>query len=692
MSKRIIRAGITALVILMVCLVMPLSAGAAPRGGSDTAGCPGQPSKAWYFAEGTTRAGFSEYICLLNPGGGVALTEFTYMLGTGETIARRHDLLPSSRTTVDVRTEVPADCDVSVKVSSSEPIVAERPMYFVYKGVWSGGHDVLGATAPQAEWYFAEGTTRDGFDSYLCLQNPGDSEATADIDYFLTGGTRVSKAGIKIKARSRFTISTYDDLLGIGRHDDAGGDFSVRVRTSRSTPLVVERPTYFNYRPYLTGGDDVMGADKPLAEWYFAEGCTRPGFDTYLCLSNPGSDEAKVDIRYFCGDGQVVEKKGIAVSGGSRFTVVAHEDRLGIGRQDGPRGDFSAGVRATNGVPVVAERVTYFFYKPFWSGGHNVVGAAAPATQWLFSEGCTRQGFDTYLCLANPGDRAARVNITYYRGDNKTETKEGIDVPARSRSTFAVHDPKQGIGRRDDESGDVSMKVESTNGVPVVAERPMYFAERWRTMDRTAIASAWGWGNITHGNMSRPCVALTFDCENNGGNTGQILDILKQKDVHATCFLLANLPSQFPDVVARMANEGHEIGSHGVTHSRFTKLSADRVAWELATTEAAVNGACGFTTKPYFRFPYGEKNVGLVARVNSYGYFSVYWSVDPQEWSGKNSVESVTNTVVSQSGPGAIILMHDLPKTIAALPAIIDGIRARGYIPVTLTELLYPGP
>ena len=114
------------------------------------------------------------------------------------------------------------------------------------------------------------------------------------------------------------------------------------------------------------------------------------------------------------------------------------------------------------------------------------------------------------------------------------------------------------------------------------------------------------------------------------------------------------------------------------------------MASELDTTESAVNQLTDFTTKPYFRFPYGERNSGLIAQVNSLGYLSVFWSVDPQEWRGSNSVQAVIDTVVGQSGPGAIVLMHDRPKTIAALPAVIEGLRARGFVLVTLTELLCP--
>lgn len=671
-------------------VITPALAHAAPNGGSDTLGRAGGPAKTWYFAEGTTRSGFAEYVCLLNPSSGPARADFEYMLGTGETVKRSYELAPSSRTTVNVMTEVPAESDVSIKVSSEQSLIAERPMYFTYQGAWTGGHDVMGATAPQSDWYFAEGTTRSGFDTYICVQNPGDATAMVDLDYYLVSGQTVSRKAIEVKPRSRFTIAAHDNNLGIGRHDDSSGDFSFKISTAKDTPVVAERATYFNYAGSVSGGHDVVGAAAPEKDWYFAEGTTRSGFDTYVCIANPGKRDATVDLNYFCGDGKSIERKGIAVKAGSRFTVAAHDDNLGIGRHNDSSGDFSLKVSSLQ--PVVAERTSYFTYRPFWTGGTAVVGAPEPAEQWYFAEGCTRQGFDTYLCLANPGEAAAKVDVTYFRGDNQTEAKNGIEIGAHSRVTIPVHDGSLGIGRRDDNSGDVSMKVVSTNKVPVVAERPMYFADRWRTMDKNAIAGAWHWGNRVYGNKSRPWAALTFDCERGASSTNLLLDVLEQKGARATCFLLANVAAN-SDVVRRIANDGFEMGNHGTSHPQFTKISADRVVSELRTTEVEVNNATGgLTTKPYFRFPGGEMNPGLVAQVNSLGYMSIYWSVDPQDWNAKNSAQAVINTVVGQTGPGAIVLMHDTAKTAQALPAIIDGLRARGLTLVTLSELFYPGP
>jgi hypothetical protein len=124
---------------------------AAWDGGHDVVGC-AAAGKTWYFAEGTTREGFNEWVCLLNPNSQAVTASFTYMFATGNTSRKRYHLPPESRTTVDVNKEVGGGKDVSIKVTSTEAIVAERPMYFRYNGAWTGGHDVMGATGTRLDW------------------------------------------------------------------------------------------------------------------------------------------------------------------------------------------------------------------------------------------------------------------------------------------------------------------------------------------------------------------------------------------------------------------------------------------------------------------------------------------------------------------------------------------------------------
>jgi len=669
---------------------IPLAA-VAWNGGHDALGSEA-PGTSWYFAEGTTRAGFGEFVCILNPGDLPTEATLTYMLDTGENIVKQHALPARSRTTVNVGTEVPPGRDASLVVTAGAPVVAERSVYFTYNGAWTGGHDVTGAPGPRADWYFAEGCTRPGFDTYLCLQNPNEAGTTVTVRYLRSNGRSESREGIRIAPKSRLTIPVHDPGLGIGRSDGPAGDVSIEVKADPLAPVVAERPMYFSYGQGVTGGHDALGAAAPGLDWYFAEGCSRPGFDTYLCLANPGGKEARVDIEYDCGDGKAVAKRGIKVKPESRVTVAAHDPALGVGRSDGPHGDFSIRVQSANGVPLVAERPVYFAYRPYWNGGSDVVGASSPHATWYFAEGCTRLGFDTYLCIANPGTGDATVHIDYYCGDGQVEPVRVVRVAAKSRLTVAVHDAAMGIGRHDDGHGDVSIRVESVGGTPVVAERPMYFASRWRTIDKTALAAGRGWGEVFKGIPGRKRLALTFDLEGGHAIASQILDILAQRDVRCTLFVLGGFAAGQPDLLRRMAEEGHEIGNHSVSHSFWTKRGPAGLAGELATVEATVNNATGLSTRPFFRFPYGDRNSSLIQAANAEGYLSVNWSIDPQEWRAGATVGGVQASVLAQASDGGICLMHDKPITVGVLPGLIDSLRARGFDLVTLSELLYPGP
>ncbi|MGQ9475724.1 MAG: DUF5719 family protein [Actinomycetota bacterium] len=343
-------------------------------GGHDVMGTD-VPRQEWYFAEGCTRPGFHTYLCLQNPDRSrPASVTVEYYCGDGAVVSKRVQVGPRTRKTVAVHGEAEgigvhdsAHGDVSIKVHSDLPIVAERPMYFNYAGVWDGGHDAMGAAQPSREWYFAEGCTRPGFHTYLCLQNPGDEPAEVTLDYLCGDGTNVTRQ-VTVKARSRYTVAVHGELEGIGVQDNGRGDVSIRVTADR--PIVAERPMYFNYAGVWDGGHDAMGAAQPSREWYFAEGCTRPGFHTYLCLQNPGDEPAEVTLDYLCGDGTNVTRQ-VTVKARSRYTVAVHGELEGIGVQDNGRGDVS--IRVTADRPIVAERPMYFSFNGL-AGGHNTMG------------------------------------------------------------------------------------------------------------------------------------------------------------------------------------------------------------------------------------------------------------------------------------------------------------------------------
>ncbi len=318
-------------------------------------------------------------------------------------------------------------------------------------------------------WYFAEGTTRPGFDPYLTIQNPGLVQAGVRITYLKADATEEVNDFL-VPPNSRFTIRIAD-WLGVA--NDAAHDFSILVESTNGQEVICERPVYFDYTfggVDYPGGHDVVGALTPSPTWYFAEGTTRPGFDSYLTIQNPGAVQAQVDITYLRGDAtQRVDNFTVAAR--SRFTVRV-ADWLGVANDTAH--DFSAVVQSTNGVDIICERSMYFDYTfgdVSYPGGHDVVGALSAAPTWYFAEGTTRPGFDPYLTIQNPNGAPADVFVYYLRGD-ASQRVDYYPIAAQSRYTIRVAD---WLGVGDDAAHDFSAVVQSANGIGIICERPMYF-------------------------------------------------------------------------------------------------------------------------------------------------------------------------------------------------------------------------
>ncbi len=423
-----------------------------------------------YFAEGTCRPNFDAYICIQNPGTINANVTITYMKGDGTTATELLVVPKSSRITVMPRQilgtgDDPAhDFSAKVECTNNQLIIAERSMYFNYNGVWTGGHDVVGLAAPGPVFYFAEGTTRPNFDAFICIQNPGASAANVTITY-MKGDATTANETLVVPAHSRVTTIP---RVTLGTADDAAHDFSAKVECTNGQHIVAERPMYFNYAGAWTGGSDTIGAAAPASIFYFAEGTTRPGFEPYITLQNPGGADANVTVTYMKGDGNMATDF-YTVLKNSRLTVLP---RATLGVADDIAHDFSTVVHCTNGQNIVAERPMYFAYGGVETGGHDVVGKTAPATTFYFAEGTARPGFDTYICIQNPSlTTGANVKITYMKGDGTT-VQEFFTVGKNSRETVM---PRVKLGTGSDIAHDFSAKVECTNGLPIVAERPMYF-------------------------------------------------------------------------------------------------------------------------------------------------------------------------------------------------------------------------
>lgn len=406
----------------------------------------------WYFAEGYTGAGFQEYLCVGNPTDTDASVQITYMFVDGTTQQQPVAVKAGSRVTVNVNEAVGPGREVSAHVSSDTPVVAERPVYFTYQGKWTGGDDTVGARAPNLSWYFAEGTTREGFDQWITVQNPGAFTADLNFRYMVEGEGEVVLAA-SVEPNSRATFSTREQI-------GAGKDASLFLQSNRL--VVAERPIYFDYlglaEHHWKGGHCVMGTPSRAKAWQFAEGTTRAGFEEWLCLQNPGDSDIKVAARYVLGPGQggPVDRE-YAVPARQRLTVSVNEEL-------GPEKDVS--VSLSSATDFIAERPMYFRYHGSWDGGHDVLGTTAAGYDWFFAEGYTGAGFEEWLCLLNPGQADANVTITYYPETGQPIVK-AHQMPASTRSTILVNEDA-GAGQA------ISARVSSDQ--PLIVERPMYYS------------------------------------------------------------------------------------------------------------------------------------------------------------------------------------------------------------------------
>ncbi len=178
------------------------------------------------------------------------------------------------------------------------------------------------------------------------------------------------------------------------------------------------------------------------------------------------------------------------------------------------------------------------------------------------------------------------------------------------------------------------------------------------------------------------CVAITFD-GGPTGNTAAILDILAENRAKATFFVIGKQVERQPELVARMAAEGHEIGNHSWSHVPFPRLSQAQILKELADTDAAIQIAANGYAPRVFRPPYGSYSPRVASIIAD---APTYWDLDPNDWEITSSAEIAQQ--VQQARPGMIVLLHSFAgASLRALPSILQSFQTRGYTMVTVSEL-----
>ncbi|MFQ6015957.1 MAG: YncE family protein [Anaerolineae bacterium] len=384
----------------------------------------------WYFAEGATVEPFDTWLLLQNPGDDPALVTAGFMMEDGSQVVRAYTLPPASRTSIWVDRMLPKVA-LSSKVLADGLVLAERAMYFNHDG-----HASIGAKEPSPTWYFAEGFSGPTFDTWILLQNPNDRPTDVTLTFMKEDGSKVVRQ-LELEPTSRLNVWADQIVPNVA--------FGTVVQAGQ--PIVAERAMYFGEG----GGHGQLGVTAPRQEWYFAEGFTGPGYDTWLLLLNPGDQAAQVTVSFIKDDGGVVSRQ-FTVGPTSRLNVWAD---LIVPNQ-------SFGMMVRSDEPIVAERTMYFGR----GGGHNSIGAVTLAKTWYFPEGSTRYPFTEFLLLANPGPATAEITVAFMGPELEPLTRHYILGPT-SRLTIPVN----GIVP----NSNVSLNVNSDQ--PIVAERAMYFQE-----------------------------------------------------------------------------------------------------------------------------------------------------------------------------------------------------------------------
>jgi len=185
-----------------------------------------------------------------------------------------------------------------------------------------------------------------------------------------------------------------------------------------------------------------------------------------------------------------------------------------------------------------------------------------------------------------------------------------------------------------------------------------------------------------------PYIAMTFDDGPSATLTPKLLDLLAAHHIKATFFVVGENVAEHPEIVARAAQEGHEIANHSWSHPNLGKMSDESVRRQLQQTDDAIKNATG-KRPTLMRPPYGS----ITSREkhwihDEFGYDIILWDVDPLDWK-RPGPAVVRARILKETRPGSIVLSHDIhPGTIEAMPSTFDELEAKGFKFVTVSELI----
>jgi Pro-kumamolisin, activation domain len=454
-------------------------------------------SNTWYFAEGSVGGGFSEFITLQNTSPTHnSVVDITYLFENKQPVVVTHTVEQSSRLTVSANNDLHVNVNdrqqslaAIVAVRAGNPgVVAERPMYFNYKGIKSGSA-VMGSTSPGRSYYFAAADTRQNgraYYTYITILNADEQNtASVRVTYYtgacgLVGQKSCPTQNVTVPPRRRATVSPA--ALSLRQR--------LSVMVQASSPVIVERPLYVNDTVptaggHITGAASQIGVNNPDKRWLFAEGYTGKNFQEYLILANFATNPTTTQIKltYDNGHAQTVQ---VTVRGLSQTYVDVNQlNNKKPGNCDISPCQVSASSSAevTSNSPIVAARLQYFhFGSGKYAGITDTLGepSSTPHTIYSFAEGYTGNGFQEYLTVQNPTDHDETVAITLYSGTNTMQQQ--ASVKAHSRQTFDINTWLVPIARASSGSGgsydNAAVAQVLDAGGQILVERAIYFNYR----------------------------------------------------------------------------------------------------------------------------------------------------------------------------------------------------------------------
>jgi Putative binding domain, N-terminal/Viral BACON domain len=315
--------------------------------------------------------------------------------------------------------------------------------------------------------YFSEGAANAFFHTRFALLQPGTGTAHVLMRFLTSNGTTVPHV-LRIDGQRRATL----DASTVAALSNAS--FSTIIESDQL--VVADRTMSWDSRGIGSHGESAIAA--PSLTWYLAEGATHGGFDLFYLLQNPNETAAEVRIRYLRPASPPLEKL-YTVEPLSRMTIWVDQEEITGDSSVRPLSetDVSAAIDVMNGQPIIVERAMYFSRgAEVFVAGHESAGVTQPSTRWFFAEGATGSFFDLYLLLANPTNADAAVQATYLQSNGATLEKTYV-VRANSRLTLSVDAEEfpAGSGQRPLDNAAVSTIIETTNGVPIIAERSMWW-------------------------------------------------------------------------------------------------------------------------------------------------------------------------------------------------------------------------